>query len=180
MKSMYKAIFLDRDGVLNKPIIINGMPHSPKNLSETELLFGVKEACQQLINSGFLLICVTNQPNVSRGIQTIETINEINNWIKINLRLHSIRTCFHDNDDNCLCRKPKPGLLISAANDYNIDFTKSFMVGDRWRDIDAGSVVGCKTIFIDHNYNEPKPKSDYTFLSLFDAIPTILKLTKND
>ena len=169
-----KAIFLDRDGVLNKSIIIDRMPFSPKNLDETELLPGVKEACDKLHEHGFILICVTNQPDVARKKQSIDMVNAINNYIIMNVPVHDIFTCFHDDCDNCSCRKPKPGLILNAAELYKVDLFNSFMVGDRWRDIDAGKNAGCKTIFIDHNYNEKNPIADYTFKSLLDAVPTIL------
>lgn len=173
---MRRAVFLDRDGVLIKPIIVNGRPHPPSNIKEVEILPGVKESLQRLHDAKYLLIVVTNQPDVARGVSKRVNVEKINAFIASKLQIDAIKTCYHDDSDACGCRKPKPGLLIEAANEYEINFSKSFMVGDRWRDIEAGSVVGCKTFFINYHYEEKQPEvSDFIVSSLSEVESIILK-----
>ena len=156
---MKKAIFLDRDGVINKIFIKNGLPFSPPTFDELEILPGVKEAILRFKKKNFLCLLVTNQPDVSRGKMHKEIVIKMNNYLKEEIQLDDIFVCYHDDDDNCKCRKPKPGLLLEASKKWNVDFKKSFIVGDRWRDIQAGKKVGCKTIFLDYKYKEIKPKN---------------------
>jgi D-glycero-D-manno-heptose 1,7-bisphosphate phosphatase len=153
-----KAVFLDRDGVLNKVILKNGRPYPPSNILELKLCEGVKEGLYKIKSKGYLLIGVTNQPDVSRGKTTKEMVEEINNSLLRSLPLDDIKTCFHDDVDQCFCRKPKPGMIMESAIHKNIDLSKSYIIGDRKKDIDAGKNAGCKTIFIDYNYEEEKPQ----------------------
>lgn len=168
MKS--KAIFIDRDGVLNRVCVIEGKPFPPKNSDELEILPGVRRALLHLKLLGYKLICVTNQPDVARGTQQKSIVEEINRKLLRELPLLSIRVCYHDDPGGCHCRKPLPGLLIDAARDYNIDLSISFMVGDRWRDIEAGHTAGCRTILIEYGYvEEIKCNPDYRVQSLQEA-----------
>jgi D-glycero-D-manno-heptose 1,7-bisphosphate phosphatase len=172
---MHKAVFLDRDGVINRAIVRDGKPYPPNNPEEMELLPGVPEAVSSLHQAGWLLIVVTNQPDVSRGTTTREVVEEINNRISQKLPIKEFKTCYHDTADFCECRKPKPGALISAARDHGIDLSESYMVGDRWRDVEAGERAGCKTIYIDCGYAEKEPRNfDYRVHSLADAAHIIL------
>lgn len=172
---MLKAVFLDRDGVINKASVIDGKPYPPSNLDELELIPGVDQAILQLRDRGYFCIVVTNQPDVARGKTSKETVESINQFLIRHLAIHEIISCYHDEHENCGCRKPKPGSLLKAALKYNIDLNKSFMVGDRWRDIEAGQNAGCKTFFIDYQYNEKKPQNPtYTVASLTDAVNIIL------
>ena len=159
---MKRAVFLDRDGVLNYAINVNGRPHPPENIAQLKIMLGAKELLEDLKSKDFFLIVITNQPDVSRGKCTKESVDLINNEIQKALPIDYFKTCFHDDEDNCDCRKPKPGAIFAAANDFGINLSQSYMVGDRWRDIDAGNSAGCKTIFIDYQYSE-KLKSDPTF-----------------
>jgi len=148
------AVFLDRDGVLNKSFIgADGVPRPPAGLEEFALEDGAEEACRLLGTIGFLRIVVTNQPDVARGTQRREIVEAIHRRLRESVSVDDIRICYHDDDDLCGCRKPKPGLLVSAANDWGIDLTASFMIGDRWRDIEAGQRAGCATILIDRHAN---------------------------
>ena len=149
------AIFLDRDGVLNRSAIVDGVPHPPESVEDLELLPGVVEAVARLAELNIPLIVVTNQPDVARGTQTREAVEAINAAVRGRLpQLTTCYTCFHDTADNCACRKPKPGLLTEAARAYNIDLGRSFMVGDRWSDVEAGRAAGCRTILIDLPYSK--------------------------
>jgi D-glycero-D-manno-heptose 1,7-bisphosphate phosphatase len=170
-----RAVFLDRDGVLNRALVRNGRPYPPATPEELELLPGAEVACRELRDAGFLLIGVTNQPDVARGAVKRSVVEELNRTVAERLGLDAIRVCMHDDADGCECRKPRPGLLTSAAADYGIDLADSFMVGDRWRDIEAGRRAGCRTIFIDHGYDERRPDApDLTTDSLLNAARRIL------
>lgn len=169
-----KALFLDRDGVINKAFIYGGRPYPPSKLEEVTILDGVKEALILSKKMGFLNIIVTNQPDASTGKQDIGTIHEIHTLIKKSLPIDDIFVCFHLGVDNCSCRKPLPGMLFSAQEKWKIDFSKSFLVGDRWRDIGASQAVGCKSFFIDYNYQEKRPDLPYdTVSSLREAVERI-------
>lgn len=171
-----RAVFLDRDGVLNLAMIKNGKPYPPNNLAELIIPDEVLPALIQLKSAGFLLIGATNQPDVARGTTPIETVQTINDVLMQKLPLDDIRVCYHDDKDNCSCRKPSPGLLINAAKDYGIDLSKSFMIGDRWKDIDAGKNAGCKTIWVSMGYTERIPtEADYITDSLLGAVTWIMK-----
>lgn len=170
-KQPKKGIFLDRDGVLNHAIVRDGKPYPPGNIAEMRIIEGVPEALAHFREKGFLLICVTNQPDVARGSQTKEKIEEINQYLCKILQLNEVITCYHDDRDNCRCRKPQPGMLLAAAEKYGINLTNSYMVGDRWRDIEAGRLAGCKTVFVDYGYAEkqPTPPPDFRVHSLLEA-----------
>ena len=174
---MKKAVFLDRDGVINKAFVKNGLPTSPNSLEELEILPGVKESILRLKKLNFICLVVTNQPDVPRGKISKSNVIKMNNFLKKEIKLDDIFVCYHDDKDNCKCRKPKPGMIIQASKKWDIDVRKSFMIGDRWRDIQAGISAGCKTIFIDNNYNEAKRvKASYTSANLVDAVFIIEKL----
>ncbi len=172
---MHRAVFLDRDGVINKAHMVDGKPYPPHNLDELELIPGVDHAILQLRDHDYFCIVITNQPDVTRGRTSRETVESINQFLIQNLAIHEIISCYHDDHENCDCRKPKPGSLLKAALKYNIDLNKSFMVGDRWRDIEAGENAGCKTFFIDYQYNEKQPQNPtYKVASLTDVVNIIL------
>ena len=174
---MKKAVFLDRDGVINKAFIKNGLPESPNSLSELEILPRVKESILRLKKLNFICLVVTNQPDVQRGKIKKNTIIKMNNFLKKKIELDDIFVCYHDDQDNCNCRKPKPGLLLQARKKWNVDFKKSFIVGDRWRDIQAGKKVGCITIFLDYKYKDIKPKNpDFVTDTLLNATYIIEKV----
>jgi D-glycero-D-manno-heptose 1,7-bisphosphate phosphatase len=173
-----RAVFLDRDGVLNKGHLVDGVPRPPDSVEELELLPEVEDACRALHEAGLLLIVVSNQPDVARGTQTIEAVEEINRELSARLPLDEIRICPHDDADGCECRKPRPGLLLEAAREHAINLANSVMVGDRWRDVEAGRRAGCKTVFIDSGYPERPPEEpDLTVRGLGEAVPWILERT---
>lgn len=170
-----KAIFLDRDGVLNNAIIKNGKPYPPASVNEVTIPKDVQNALQILKSAGYLLIGATNQPDVARGTTQKATVEAINAKLMAELPLDEIRVCYHDDADNCECRKPSPGLLTQAAEEHGIDLANSIMIGDRWKDIDAGQQAGCKSIWINNNYLEKKPASpDFTAANLSEAAAWII------
>ncbi|MCH9614518.1 MAG: D-glycero-alpha-D-manno-heptose-1,7-bisphosphate 7-phosphatase [Chlamydiia bacterium] len=170
---MKRAVFLDRDGVINAPIFADGRSYPPKTLKEFKLIPGVKEALETLHQEGFLLILTTNQPDVGRGTQKREIVEAMHQKLRDELPFTDIEVCFDDSLDTY---KPKPGMLLNAAKKHNIDLRSSFMVGDRWRDVDAGTAAGCSTIFIDLGYKESLNKSpDHICDNLLESVPFILQ-----
>jgi len=155
---MRRAVFLDRDGVINRAIVRDGRPYPPASLDDVEILPGVPYALQSLHEAGWMLIVITNQPDVARGLARMADVELINEYLQKRLPIDEFRTCYHDTGDGCTCRKPLPGALLSAANAHGIDLNSSYMIGDRWRDTEAGERAGCKTIFLDYGYNEKRPK----------------------
>ena len=172
-----RAVFLDRDGVLNEAIVREGKPYSPATLDELKLVPGVSAALGRLKAAGFLLIVVTNQPEVARGRHSRAMVEEIHSAIALELPVDAFFTCWHDDGDNCRCRKPKPGLLEDAAVQLGIELRQSFLVGDRWRDIDAGASAGCRTVLIEHHYRERAPdhQPDHRSQTLAEAADWILE-----
>jgi D-glycero-D-manno-heptose 1,7-bisphosphate phosphatase len=173
-----RAVFLDRDGVINKAIIVDKKPYPPQGLHDLEITENAASDLQRLVNSGFILIGITNQPDVARATQSKERVDIINKFLKTNLPITAFYVCYHDDKDNCSCRKPKPGLILDSAKDYNIDISMSYVIGDRWKDIAAGKAAGCKTIFIDNSYAESLHgyQADRTVKKLGDAVDYILSL----
>jgi len=174
---MRRAVFLDRDGVLNRAVVRDGKPYPPATPEELEIVPEAPEALARLKASGFLLVVVTNQPDVSRGTQTREVVEAIHERLRAALPIDDVRTCYHDDHDGCDCRKPKPGLLLKAAAEFGLELEASFMVGDRWRDIDAGAAAGCRTIYIDLGYRErgPSKPANYRAKDLCETVGWILQ-----
>ena len=149
-RGKYRAVFLDRDGVINKKA-----PEGDyvKNWDEFRFLPGVKKAIRKLNEKGFLVIVVSNQRGIAKGVMTEDDLKEIHARMKEELRkegavINGIYYCPHDIKDHCDCRKPKPGLLLRAAREHDVDLRRSWMIGDRESDIEAGKRAGCKTILI--------------------------------
>jgi D-glycero-D-manno-heptose 1,7-bisphosphate phosphatase len=175
MEQRRRAVFLDRDGVINRAIVRDGRPYPPQQIDDLEILPGVPEALTRLRDAGFRLVVVTNQPDVARGRQRRDVIDAMHASLAASLPVDEFRVCAHDDGDGCACRKPLPGLLVAAARDADLDLSGSFMVGDRWRDIEAGQHAGCRTIFIDLGYAERRPdRPDATVASLPEAVDWIL------
>lgn len=173
---MRRAIFLDRDGVINRATVRNGKPYPPACLEEVEILPGVAPALDKLHDANYFLIVITNQPDVARGTMLKVEVEKINSYLLAQLPIDAFKTCYHDAKDCCQCRKPLPGALFAAAEEYQIDLSKSFMVGDRWRDIEAGASAGCKTFFINYRYNEQQPETpNFIVSSLLEAQKIILE-----
>ena len=152
------AVFLDRDGVINRAFVRDGKPYSPPTPEDLDVLPGVPEALRDLRSHGYKVLVVTNQPDVGRGKQSRESLEAMHQDLRARLSLDDILVCTHTDADDCDCRKPLPGMLLEAAKKHNIDLAASYMVGDRWKDIDAGYNAGCKTILVDYGYSERSPE----------------------
>lgn len=173
---MKRAVFLDRDGVINKAVIRDGKPYPPATLEDFILLPNVISTSLKLRKAGFLLVVVTNQPDVGTGVQSLEVVEAMHRQLLGEGICDDIRACYHIDVDNCDCRKPKPGMLLAAAQKWQIDLSKSFIIGDRWRDIAAGKAAGCYTFFIDYQYREQCiAKPDLTVASMQEAGNFILQ-----
>jgi D-glycero-D-manno-heptose 1,7-bisphosphate phosphatase len=169
-----KAVFLDRDGVINVPMVRDGLPFAPKDLSEFAFMEGAHETLNALRERGYILLVCTNQPDVARGWQRIEQVEEFHQLIQAELPISRIYACYHDNAHECACRKPKPGMLIQGSQEFGIDLSQSFMVGDRWKDIEAGRSAGCRTIYLRHGYDETSARSpDYEIKRLPELLAII-------
>jgi len=175
-----RAVFLDRDGVLNRPVVREGLSYPPARLEDFELYPGVIEGCEKLKGAGFLLIVVTNQPDVGRRTQKRQIVEAMHANLRTILpTLDGIEVCFHGgatHGDPCDCRKPAPGMLRRAAEVHGIDLAESFLIGDRWRDVDCAHAAGCRAIFIDHGYREAlREKPEFTVSTFSEAVLAVLQ-----
>ncbi|MCE9610134.1 MAG: HAD family hydrolase [Chthoniobacter sp.] len=173
---MKRAVFLDRDGVINRPVVRDGKPFPPATVADFELLPEVVEACAELKGAGFLLVVATNQPDVGRGTQRRTEVEAMHALMCSALPLDRVEVCYDPGQGQASdFRKPAPGMLLRAARELDIDLAQSWMIGDRWRDIDCGTAAGCRTIFIDHGYAEPlRTAPDFRARSLHAAVPLII------
>ncbi len=150
-----RAVFLDRDGVINQARVVDAKPYPPETLADFVILPEVGAACEKLKAAGYLLVVATNQPDVGRGAQSRATVEEMHRLMCATLPIDHVEVCWHaGRGEVCPCRKPKPGMLLHASELLGIDLARSYMVGDRWRDIDCGAAAGCATVFIDRGYDE--------------------------
>ncbi|HJX66205.1 MAG TPA: HAD family hydrolase [Polyangia bacterium] len=169
------ALFLDRDGVVCRALVRGGKPFPARSVAELDILPGVREALQKAGAQKLVRIIVTNQPDVARGTLARDVVEAIHERLRAELEIDDVLVCWHDDADACTCRKPKPGLLVQGAERHGVDLAKSFMVGDRWRDVEAGVRAGCRTVWIDCGYDEQSPSTapDHTCHSLAEAVEWI-------
>jgi len=172
---MTVGVFLDRDGVLNATLQQDGRPVSPTTLDDFRILPGVASALESLKQRGARLIVVTNRPDVQRGVVSRETVDAMHAKLQRELPIDEIKTCFHTDEDQCACRKPKPGMILEAARQWGIDVGRSYLVGDRARDMFAGRNAGCRTVLVDWGYDlEARDHADAVVDSLPSAARVIL------
>ena len=172
---MNSAVFLDRDGVLNRGYVQDGKSYAPKKVADFKLLPYAAVSIEKLRQLGFLVIVVTNQPDINNGLVNVEIVNKMHSLLRRKTSVTDIFVCPHTKNENCSCRKPNPGMLIEAAKKYNIGLKESFLIGDRASDIEAGLKAGCRTIFLDRKYKEPKPvNQEKTFFSINSATAYII------
>jgi D-glycero-D-manno-heptose 1,7-bisphosphate phosphatase len=176
-----RAVFLDRDGVLNRPVVRNGRPHPPSSVGDFELYDDVSDGCARLKAAEFLLVVITNQPDVGRGTQSREAVEAMH--VKMQMALPSldgIEICYHAGERygaSCDCRKPRPGMILRAAAELKIDLCESYVIGDRWCDSDCARAAGCRAIFIDHQYAESlRQKPDLTVRTFSEAVAAVLSM----
>lgn len=165
------AAFLDRDGVLSRALVRDGLPYAPRSLDEFTLYPEANEACDRLRALGFAVVVITNQPDVARGELDPAVVDAMHAELQQAVSVDGVYACLHDDGDHCACRKPAPGLLLAASADLGIDLTRSVVVGDRWRDVEAGRRAGCRTVLIDRHYRERRPESpDLVAPGLLEAV----------
>ena len=171
-----RAVFMDRDGVINRAVVTDGKSYPPATLEAFEILPGVAATIDAFRAAGLKTIVATNQPDVTAGKQTLEVVEAMHARLLNELAIDDIKVCYCFEGSGCDCYKPKPGMLVEAADEWQIDLAESFLVGDRWRDIGAGKAVGCETYCVDYGYQEKRPVNpDYTVASLYDAGQIILE-----
>ncbi len=170
-----KCVFLDRDGVINSSNIINGKPFAPKKYLDFKILNGVKESIKIIKSLGFKISIFTNQPDVKKNKNMKFEVEKMHNFLLLNFDIDHIDVCYHSDEDNCLCRKPKPGMLERSAKKLKVDLKKSYVVGDRWSDILCGQIVGCKCFFINNNYKERQPCPPYVEIKSLKEFSEILQ-----
>ena len=174
------AVFLDRDGVINRVLIRNGMPHPPCHVEEFDVYEDVPEGCARLKAANFLLVVITNQPDVGRGTQSRKAVEAMNlKMLSALPLLDRIEVCYHAGQhygQPCGCRKPRPGLILRAAAELNIDPKKSYVIGDRWRDVDCARAAGCRAILIQRDYKEVlREAPDFTVQTFNEAVSAVLR-----
>lgn len=170
-----RAAFLDRDGVINRPLVRHGKPYPPADLSTFEIYPEASDACRLLKTEGLLLVVVTNQPDVGRGLQSRDVVEAMHRKMREALPIDRIEVCFDPGEAAASgFHKPAPGMLLRAAEALGIDLRQSYMVGDRWRDVDCGRAARCTTVFIDRGYRErlrnPADFRVYDFLEAAELI----------
>jgi D-glycero-D-manno-heptose 1,7-bisphosphate phosphatase len=171
-----RAVFLDRDGVINRPMVRDGKPYPPGSVEEFEIYPEVAEACAAMKHAGYLLVVVTNQPDVGRGAQSLAVVEDMHAKMCQSLPIDRVEVCYDPGTgEGSTFFKPAPGMLLRSAGELSIELKASFMVGDRWRDVDCGTAAGCQTIFIDRGYNERlRCQPHYTVFNLLEAVQVIL------
>ena len=169
-----RAVFLDRDGVLVIPEFRDGRSFAPRTLEDFRLYEGAADSARRLKDAGYKLVVVTNQPDVGNGLVDRSVVEQMHQKLREAVPVDAIEVCYHNNTDNCDCRKPKPGMLLRAAERLDLDCHRSVMVGDRWSDMEAAKAAGCKSIFIDLNYRERRPDHPDFVVSSFDQAADII------
>jgi len=175
-----RAVFLDRDGVINRVVVRNGIPHPPAGVEEFELYDDVADGCARLKAANFLLVVISNQPDVGRGTQSRQAVEAMNLKMQSALPLlDRVEICYHAGErfgDLCDCRKPRPGLIRSAAGALNVDPKTSYVIGDRWRDVDCAHAAGCRAILIQRNYDETlREIPDFIVANFSEAVGAVLR-----
>ncbi len=170
------AVFLDRDGVIVVPEFRDRRSFAPRRLEDFRLYPGAAVSLQKLRQAGFLLAVVTNQPDVGNGLIPRSEVEAMHEVMTRELPLDAVKVCYHGQAEHCDCRKPKPGMILETARELGINLKKSFMVGDRSSDVEAGRAAGCTTVFIDLGYASPAPDSpDYVAHSIGEAADLIIE-----
>ena len=169
-----RAVFLDRDGVVNKVVFRDNRPGSARSLEEFVFNDGIRQATRKLKDYGFRIIVVSNQPDLARGEIKKGILDIMTQKMRWEIPIDDVFICPHDDIHQCSCRKPKPGMLFEAASRWKVDLSSSFLIGDTWKDIEAGKAAGCKVILLDAPYNQDV-QCDFRAKSLSEAVNLIIK-----
>lgn len=172
MSKKARAVFLDRDGVLNEVVFRGKVVASPRTIEEFRLVAGIETPLQTLKSAGFRLFVVSNQPDVARNLMSAAELEKMTQRILTTCPVDRVLLCPHDDSDGCPCRKPKPGMLLQLASEEGLDLESSFMVGDSAKDVQAGRSAGCRTILLRRAYNEDVD-ADFVVESLSDTLSIV-------
>jgi D-glycero-D-manno-heptose 1,7-bisphosphate phosphatase len=166
-----RAVFLDRDGVLNALVMREGVAVSPRVMEDFAVVEDASASVSRLKDAGFRVFVITNQPDIARGRMSSAVLDQMLNALRAEVPLDDIAVCTHDDADDCGCRKPRPGMLHTLAERWQVDLERSVVVGDSWRDMHAGRAANCRTVMLGEDRNEA---ADYCAASLGDAVDLIL------
>lgn len=170
---MNKAVFLDRDGIINEVVMRGEIVGSPRFFSEFKIISEIAAFINHLRNKGYLVIVFTNQPDIERGLLEVDALEAMHEVVRTHLLVHDIFYCPHVSEQGCGCRKPKPGMLVSAAQKWDIDLSASYVIGDLWKDIEAGRAVSCLTIYLKTPYNTAADATNYCVTNIQDMYSII-------
>lgn len=176
LSTVRRAVFFDRDGVLND-IVLRGQQRgvgSPRDLAELSIVPEAAQAIARLRNCGFHVFVVTNQPELARGTLREDALKEINAAIAAALQIDDWRICPHDDQHQCSCRKPAPGMVLDLAAQWDIVLSSSYFIGDTWKDVATGAAAGCRTVLIRRYYSGDGPPPDHSVETLREAVDLIL------
>jgi D-glycero-D-manno-heptose 1,7-bisphosphate phosphatase len=154
VRQVNRAVFLDRDGVINQVIIRDGEVFSPRSREEFLFIEESVQAIKYLKKAGFIVIVVTNQPDIARKRLSSDDLQWMTGKIMEVTEVDDIVICYHDDSDACPCRKPKAGMLLESSKKWKVDLSRSFMIGDTWKDVKVGQNAGCIPILLDAPYNK--------------------------
>jgi D-glycero-D-manno-heptose 1,7-bisphosphate phosphatase len=167
------AVFLDRDGVLNEVVERDGAPGSPRDPREMRLVPDIHRV-RELSDAGMNVFIITNQPDVRRGHTSPEKLAAMMRIIMSTIPVDDYRACLHEDADECACRKPRPGMILDLARQWDVDLARSYVIGDMWRDVGAARAAGCRGILIRRPYNEDA-EADAVVTSLGAAVDLVLQ-----
>ncbi len=168
-----RAVFLDRDGVINEVVVRDGVPSSPRTLDEFILFESLDESLRRLSDGGFRLFVVSNQPDVARGLLDPDVLTRMSDRICSKLPIEAVHACTHDDRDLCDCRKPRPGLIHNIAEQHDIELAESYVIGDSWKDVEAGRRAGCRAILLRRSYNDGI-EADHVVADMVEASDLVL------
>jgi D-glycero-D-manno-heptose 1,7-bisphosphate phosphatase len=171
------AVFLDRDGTLNHQIVRDGTPFAPDRFEDFRLYADAQEGCRALKAAGFVLVVVTNQPEVGRGTLAQAEVDRMHALLADLIpEIDRVEACFDPGrGEKSRRRKPEAGMVIDAADALGIDLSRSWMIGDRWRDVECGKKAGLRTVFIDFGYtDEVKSSPEFTVRTFSEAVSVVL------
>lgn len=173
-----RAVFLDRDGVLNELVVRDGIGASPRRVDDFRVCEGAAEAVHRFRELGMRILVTSNQPDVARGLLAVRDLARMTEILQSALPIDEVVICPHDDADQCNCRKPKPGMLLALADRWNVNLSESFLIGDSWKDVEAGRLAGCRTILVSETRTE-RAAADHIVPDLGAAVATVESLMRD-